>query len=57
MAGFQRCDEARHLLPGLADDIGTNAFAQERRDRGIGSGMFDRDQPTVREVAQPRAVP
>ncbi|MEY9626277.1 hypothetical protein ABIA27_001312 [Sinorhizobium fredii] len=57
MAGFQRCDEARHLLPVLADDIGTNAFAQERRDRGIGSGMFDRDQPTVREVAQPRAVP
>ena len=54
VTGLKRCHQTRDVVPMLADYIGTNTLAEKRRDRRIVRRRCDRDQPSIRKVAQSR---
>ena len=57
MARLDRGDKPQDVTPLFADHFGSDAFSEQRRDMRVGRGLADRDQPSIRKIAKPRAKP
>jgi len=55
VAGLDRAYEPQHVIPLLTNNVGTDAFAQQRRDEGIGCCRGNRREAPVGKIAQARA--
>src|SRR3546814_3627749 len=52
---LDRAYEPQHVIPLLTNNVGTDAFAQQRRDEGIGCCRGNRREAPVGKIAQARA--